>query len=86
MTHTGRVTDAGIDQLQDELREMARDLRGEAQTMIEDDDVTANRDLSALIDEIANARPLLVRFAFLLSKHADKHSAIAELTNAGVAA
>lgn len=80
------ISDQLLDQLQDEMREMARGLQSEARTLCEDDDTQANRELADYLNEIAANRPLLVRFAFLLRKHATRHAALAELTGAPVAA
>ena len=75
------ISGALLDQLQDELREMAIELRSEARSnLIEDDDIRANRDLAELLEYIANNRPLLVRFGFTLRKHHPRHAAIRELT------
>lgn len=74
------ITDALLDQLQDELREMAIELRSETGSLVEDDDIRANRELAALLDEVAYNRPLLVRFGCTLRQHSTRHSAIAALT------
>lgn len=75
------ITDALLDQLQDELREMGIELRSEARAcLIEDDDIRANRDLAELLEYVADNRPLLARFGFTLRKHHTRHAAIRELT------
>lgn len=75
------ITDALLDQLQYEMREMAIELRSEARAcLIEDDDIRANRDLADLLDYVAENRPLLVRFGFTLRKHHTRHAAIRSLT------
>lgn len=75
------ITDGLLDQFQDELREMAIDLRGEARaSLIEDDDIRANRDIAELLDYVADNRPLLARFGCTLRKYHTRHSAIRALT------
>lgn len=79
------ISDPLLDQLQNELREYARDLRSEASTSVEDDDAALNKSLAWMLDELATDRGLLVRFAFLLRSHATRASALAEITEASVA-
>jgi hypothetical protein len=75
------ITDALLDQLQDEMREMAIELRSEARAcLIEDGDIRANRDLADILDYVAENRPLLARFGCTLRKHHTRHAAIRALT------
>jgi hypothetical protein len=83
---TKPISDKLLDQLRDEMRSMAVDLRSEARASCEDDDATANKNLAWTLDELATDRPLLVRFAFLLRSHSTRHGALAELTGAQVSA
>jgi len=76
------ITNALLDQLQDEMRDMAVNLRAEARVLIEDDDVRANRDLADAMQYIADNRPLLVRFAFTLRNSKTRTDAIAALVSA----
>jgi hypothetical protein len=80
------ISDSLLDQLQDEMREMARDLRAQSAAACEDDDAKLSRELAWMFDDVAGDRGLLVRFAFLLRKHSDKHGALAEITGATVSA
>lgn len=73
------ITDRLLDQLQDELREYARDLRSEAAASVNDDDSTLNKNLAWTLDDLATDRGLLVRFAYLLRSHSTRASALAEI-------
>ncbi len=74
------ITDALLDQLEGELRQMADELRCEGRAFPgeagEDDGVRASKELSEILDDVAACRPLLVRFAFTLRRNHDRHSAL----------
>lgn len=80
------ITDALLDQLQDEMLEYARSLRAEASLSCEDDDATLNENLAWTLDDIATDRGLLTRFAFLLRSHSSRATALAEITGSQVSA
>jgi hypothetical protein len=74
------ITDRLLDQLSDELKSYAIDLRSKAKAACEEDDARLDGTLAEMIDEFAIDRGLLTRFAFLLRSHSTKASALAELT------
>lgn len=85
MTHTETpavkpITDALLDQLEGELRQMADELRCEVRAFPGetggDDGLCASSELSEILDAVAAYRPLLVRFAFTLRRNHDRHSAL----------
>lgn len=78
------ITDRLLDQLQDELREMATQCRSTARSSVEDDDATLDKNLAWTLDELAGDRGLLVRFAYLLRQHSTRDGALAEITGAQV--
>ena len=80
------ITDGLLDQLSDEMKEIARNLQAEAAIACEDDDAKLDRELAWMLNDVANDRGLLVRFAFVLRAHSSHHSALAEITGAKVLA
>lgn len=80
------ISDKLLNQLQDELRAYAVDLRAEARASCEDDDATLNKNLAWTLDDLATDRGLLIRFAYLLRSHSTRASALAEITGAQVSA
>jgi hypothetical protein len=77
---TKPISDNLLDQLSDELKAYAIDLRSEASASCEDDDATLNKNLAWTLDDLATDRGLLVRFAYLLRSHSTRASALAEIT------
>ena len=80
------ISDSLLDQLSDELRSYAIDLRSEARAACEDDDATLNKNLAWTLDDLATDRGLLVRFAYLLRSHSSRASALAEICGEQVSA
>jgi len=78
---TKPITDALLDQLSAEMREMAIQLRSEARASCEDDDATLNKNLAWTLDDLATDRGLLIRFAYLLRGNATRQGALKEITN-----